>query len=108
MLKPATGLAFEPADRVGVKPDDVLGTEIIDVARRGEADPCGKGTKADRKIEVTVEQAVDQPRDKRVSCADAVHHLHRVARRVTELAAGKKKGAGLGLRRPRQGDERNA
>src|SRR4029077_12390226 len=108
MLKPATGLALEPADRVGVKPDDVLGTEIIDVARGGETDPRGRGTKADGKIEIAVEQAMDQPCDKRVSGADAVDDLYEVARCVTELAAGKKKRAGPRLRRPRQGDERDA
>src|SRR5438874_2593090 len=108
MLKLFRPLALEPADRIGMKPDDVLGTEIIDVARGGEADPSGKGAKADSEIEIAVEQAMDQASDERVSGADAIDDLYRVARRVMELAAGKKKRSGLSLRRPRQGDERNA
>ena len=59
---------------------DVLRTEIIDIARGGEADPGGKGAKADRKIEIAVEQAMDHTRDERVSGADAVDDLYRVTR----------------------------
>src|ERR1700732_4618143 len=102
------GLAFETADGVGVKPDNVLGTKKIDIARGGEADPRGKGAKADGEIEIAVEQAMDHTRDKRVSGADAVDDLDRVARCVTELSVGKKKRARLGLRRPGQGNEGNA
>ena len=51
---------------------------------------------------------VDQPADKRVAGADTVDDLHRVARRITELAAREKQRAGLGLGQPGQGDERRA
>jgi hypothetical protein len=51
-------LALEPADGVGAKSGDVLGTEVINVARGGEADRCGETTQADRQIEIAVEQAV--------------------------------------------------
>ena len=49
----------DPADGVGAKLDDVLGTEVINVARGGEADRRGEGAEADREVEIAVEQAVD-------------------------------------------------
>src|SRR5215469_8652230 len=100
-------LALETADGVGAKSVDVLRAEIIDVAWRGQTDCRGEGSEADREIEVAVEQAMDQPRDKRVPGTEAVNDLDPIARSIAELAAGQQKRAGLGLGRTRQRNERN-
>ena len=47
-------LALEPADCVGAKSDDVLGAEVINITRGGEADRRGEGAEADREIEIAV------------------------------------------------------
>ena len=91
-----------------MKSRDIFDPEIIDVARGGEADCRSKGAEPDCKIEIAVEQAVDQPANERVAGADAVDNFDHVTRGVTEFTAGEEHGAGLGVGGPRQGDERHA
>ena len=109
MLKtPLGALALEPADGVGAKSDDVFGTEVINVPRGGEADRRRESAEADREIEVAVEQAVDQARNKRVSGADSVDDLHHIGRGIAKLTTGQQQCAGLGAGRPRQRNEWDA
>ena len=51
-------------------------------------DRRGEGAEADREIEIALQQAVDQPRDKRVPGADTVDNLDHIARGIAELATG--------------------
>ena len=91
-----------------MEPDEILGAEIIDVPGGSETHRCGEGSKADREIEIVVEKTVQQPADERVAGADSVDDIDRIPRRIAQLAAVQEQGAGFGLGRAGQGEERYA